>query len=216
MAEAMALARRVTRKGSVFLVDADSCCRRRSRWSAPGPLATGIDVVVAEGDLVEALQTHEAFAVVVQVPGADGGLRSPAELRAIATTAHDNNAQVIAAADLLALAVLVAPAQWGADIAVGTTQRFGVPLFYGGPHAGLPGRARGPGAADCPVGWSGFPGCRRHPGATARAADPGAAHPPGQGHVQHLHRAGAAGGGCVHVRGLPRPARPSSDRRRAA
>ncbi|MFT4218846.1 MAG: aminomethyl-transferring glycine dehydrogenase [Micropruina sp.] len=134
LAEAMALARRVTRKGSVFLVDAQvlpqtlAVVRTRA-------LATGVDVVVVDGDLVEALQTHEAFAIVVQVPGADGGLRSADELRAIAASAHDNNASVIAAADLLALTLVTSPAEWGADIAVGSTQRFGVPLFYGGPHA---------------------------------------------------------------------------------
>jgi glycine dehydrogenase len=134
VAEAMALARRVSGKGSVFLVDAQvlpqtlAVVRTRA-------LATGIDVVVVDDDLVEALQTHEAFAIVVQVPGADGGVRSPDELRAIAATAHDNNASVIAAADLLALTLLMAPGEWGADIAVGSTQRFGVPLFYGGPHA---------------------------------------------------------------------------------
>ena len=134
VAEAMALARRVTRKGSVFLVDAQvlpqtlAVVRTRA-------LATGIDLVVVDGDLVEALQTHEAFAIVVQLPGADGGLRTADELRAIAATAHDNNASVIAAADLLALTLITAPGAWGADIAVGATQRFGVPLFYGGPNA---------------------------------------------------------------------------------
>ena len=134
VAEAMALARRITRKGSVLLVDGavlpQTLAVVRTR-----ALATGIDVVVIEGDLVEALQTHEAFAVVVQVPGANGHLRTAAELRAIAATAHDNTASVIAAADLLALTLVTAPGDWGADIAVGTTQRFGVPLFYGGPHA---------------------------------------------------------------------------------
>ena len=135
VAEGMALARRVTRKGSVFLVDAQvlpqtlAVVRTRA-------LATGIEVVVVHGDLVEALQSHEAFAIVVQVPGADGALRGADELRAIAATAHDNNALVIAAADLLALTLVTAPGEWGADIAVGTSQRFGVPLFYGGPHAG--------------------------------------------------------------------------------
>ena len=134
VAEAMALARRVTRKGSVFLVDAQVLPQTLAVVRARA-LATGIDVVVVDGDLVEALQTHEAFAIVVQLPGADGGLRTADELRAIAATAHDNNASVIAAADLLALTLLTAPGQWGADIAVGSTQRFGVPLFYGGPHA---------------------------------------------------------------------------------
>ncbi len=122
VAEAMALARRVTRKGSVFLVDAQvlpqtlAVVRTRA-------LATGIDLVVVDGDLVEALQTHEAFAIVVQLPGADGGLRTADELRAIAATAHDNNASVIAAADLLALTLITAPGAWGADIAVGRPVR---------------------------------------------------------------------------------------------
>src|SRR5699024_5689017 len=51
--------------------------------------------------------------------------------------AHENNALVIAATDLLALTITAASASWGADVAVGSSQRFGVPLFYGGPHAGF-------------------------------------------------------------------------------
>ncbi|SER61619.1 glycine dehydrogenase [Propionibacterium cyclohexanicum] len=78
----------------------------------------------------------EAFAVVVQTPTVDGRMHSTDELRALAGAAHDAGALVIAAADPLALALVVPPGQWGADIAVGSTQRFGVPLFYGGPHAG--------------------------------------------------------------------------------
>ena len=135
VAEAMALAKRTVRKGSVLLVDPDvlpqtvGVLRTRA-------LAAGIDVVVAGDDLVEALQTHEAFAVVVQIPGASGRVRAVADLEAIARTAHDNGALVIAAADILSLTLLAAPATWGADIAAGSTQRLGVPLFYGGPHAG--------------------------------------------------------------------------------
>ena len=136
VAEAMSMARRLVRKGSVIVLDADTLPQTvavvRTR-----ALATGIEVVVAEGSLVEALQTHEAFAVVVQVPGADGGVKSVEELSAIAATAHANNAQVIAAVDLLGLTLMTPPGEWGADIAVGSSQRFGVPLFYGGPHAGF-------------------------------------------------------------------------------
>ena len=134
VAEAVALARRASRKGRVVVVDADllpqSLGVLRTR-----ALAAGIEVVVAETSLVEALQLHEAFAVVVQLPGTSGALRPVAELAAIAATAHDNGAQVIAACDPLALTLLTAPATWGADIVVGSTQRFGVPLFFGGPHA---------------------------------------------------------------------------------
>ena len=134
VAEAVAVARRQQRKGSVVLVDAgilpQSLAVVRTR-----AFALDAEVVVVD-DLVSGLQRHDAFAVVVQTPAADGSLRTIDELRTIAAKAHENNALVIAAADLLALTLLPAPAEWGADLAAGTTQRFGVPLFYGGPHAG--------------------------------------------------------------------------------
>ena len=134
VAEAVALARRTTRKGSVVLLDAgllpQSAAVVRTR-----ALALGYDVVEA-ADLVEGLQRHDAFAVVVQTPDADGRVRRLDELQLIAAKAHENGTTVIAAADLLALTLLTPPAEWGADVAVGTTQRFGVPLFFGGPHAG--------------------------------------------------------------------------------
>ena len=135
VAEAVAVAHRVSRKGGAVVVDANllpqSLAVLRTRC-----LATGIEVVVAEdGGLPDAVRTHQALAVVVQVPGADGRLPSAAELTELATLAHDNGAQLIAAVDLLALTLIGSAASWGVDIAVGSTQRFGVPLFYGGPHA---------------------------------------------------------------------------------
>ncbi|WP_284550364.1 aminomethyl-transferring glycine dehydrogenase [Aestuariimicrobium sp. T2.26MG-19.2B] len=134
-AEAMALCRRQVKKGAVFLVDSQvlpqTLAVLRTRAT---PL--DIEVVVAGDDLLESLRTHEVFGVLVQVPGLDGSLRPPEQLRAIADLAHDNGALVVAAADLLALTLVVPPGEWGADIAVGSSQRFGVPLFYGGPHAG--------------------------------------------------------------------------------
>ncbi|HSN43217.1 MAG TPA: glycine dehydrogenase (aminomethyl-transferring), partial [Propionibacteriaceae bacterium] len=135
VAEAVALARRSVRKGSVVVVDPQilpqSLAVVRTR-----AMSQGYDVVVAGDSLVESLQQHEAFAVVIQVPGVDGRLASTDELRAIASKAHENGALVIAAADLLALTLVTPPGEWGADVAVGSAQRFGVPLFYGGPHAG--------------------------------------------------------------------------------
>ncbi|GAB2486337.1 aminomethyl-transferring glycine dehydrogenase [Luteococcus sediminum] len=134
VAEAAGLARRTTRKGNVVLLDADilpqSAAVVRTR-----ALALGWEVVEAD-DLVSALQQHEAFVVVVQVPGTSGRVRPVEELRQIADKAHENGATVVAAADLLALTRLESPGSWGADVAVGSSQRFGVPLFYGGPHAG--------------------------------------------------------------------------------
>ncbi len=135
VAEAMAIAHRAAPKGGAVLVDPrilpQSLAVLHTRADA-----IGVEVVIADDDLVGALQTHEASALIVQVPGADGTLRSPDELTAITRTAHDNGALVVAAADLLALTLIVPPGEWGADIAVGSAQRFGVPLFYGGPHAG--------------------------------------------------------------------------------
>ncbi|MGL5405275.1 MAG: aminomethyl-transferring glycine dehydrogenase [Propionibacteriaceae bacterium] len=135
VAEAMAMTKRMTKKGEIILLDEDIFPQSEAVVRARAA-ATGIQVVKASGDLVAALQEHEAFAVVVQVPGASGHIRPVTELKAIADKAHENGAMVIAAADLLSLALVVPPAEWGADLAVGSTQRFGVPLFYGGPHAG--------------------------------------------------------------------------------
>jgi glycine dehydrogenase len=136
VAEAMTLARRSTKSGAVLLLDADalpqtvSVVRTRAR-------ALGIDVVVATGPLSAALDDVDPFAVVVQTPGASGRLASTAELAGVADKAHRSGALVIAACDLLALTLVTPPGEWGADIAVGSSQRFGVPLFYGGPHAGF-------------------------------------------------------------------------------
>lgn len=134
VAEAIGVARRSVRKGSVVVVDAGILPQSLGVVKTRAQ-AMGWEIVVAE-DLTEALLRHEAFAVVVQVPGTDGGVRSLDELTTIAAKAHENGALVIAAADLLLLTLIEAPASWGADIVVGSTQRFGVPLFYGGPHAG--------------------------------------------------------------------------------
>ncbi len=134
VAEAVAIAHRQHRKGDVVLVDAgvlpQTLAVLRTRTEA-----LGLEVVES-ADLLAGLADHAPFAVVVQTPAADGSLRTLGELERIADAAHAEQALVIAAADLLALTVLAAPADWGADIVAGSTQRFGVPLFYGGPHAG--------------------------------------------------------------------------------
>ncbi len=134
-AEAMALARRKVRKGSAIVVDPNVLPQTLGVLRTRGD-AIGIEIVVAGDSILETLQSTDAFAVLLQVPGADGNLPSVSTLTAIASKAHENGAMVIAAADLLALTMITPPGEWGADIAVGSSQRFGVPLFYGGPHAG--------------------------------------------------------------------------------
>jgi glycine dehydrogenase len=133
VAEAVALAHRVSKNRSRCLVDPglypQSLAVLRTRAEA-----LGLDVVLGSTDLDDDLEG--VFCVVVQLPTADGLVRSPLELRRIADAAHAAGALVVAACDILSLTVLESPATWGADVAVGSSQRFGVPLFYGGPHAG--------------------------------------------------------------------------------
>ena len=131
-AEAMALCRRNSSSSSHrFYVDADvlpqtiAVIRTRA-------LPMGLDVVVA--DLAGGLPDDGCFGVLIQDPGTSGRVRDHA---ALATQAHAAGALVVAATDLLALTLLRPPGEWGADIAVGSSQRFGVPLWFGGPHAGF-------------------------------------------------------------------------------
>ncbi|MGW8572174.1 aminomethyl-transferring glycine dehydrogenase [Streptomyces niveus] len=135
-AEAMALARRVGKvKDGVFLVDADALPQTVAVIRTRAEPA-GVDVVVA--DLADGISAEVAergvFGVLVQYPGASGAVR---DIRPVVEQAHELGAIVTVAADLLALTLLTSPGELGADIAVGTTQRFGVPMGFGGPHAGF-------------------------------------------------------------------------------
>ncbi|TWV22341.1 aminomethyl-transferring glycine dehydrogenase [Streptomyces albidoflavus] len=134
-AEAMALSRRVGKvKQGVFLVDADAFPQTVAVIETRAE-PTGVEVVVA--DLSEGIPAEVAergvFGVLLQYPGASGAVR---DLKPVIDAAHELGAVVTVAADLLALTLLTPPGQLGADIAVGTTQRFGVPMGFGGPHAG--------------------------------------------------------------------------------
>ncbi|PRX98756.1 aminomethyl-transferring glycine dehydrogenase [Allonocardiopsis opalescens] len=130
-AEAMTLARRADKRGrTAFAVDADTFPQTLAvlRTRAE-PL--GIDLVVA--DLSEGLPDADLFGILVQYPGASGAVR---DHRALLAAARERGAVGVVAADLLALTLLTPPGELGADVAVGSTQRFGVPMGYGGPHAG--------------------------------------------------------------------------------
>ncbi|MER5502778.1 aminomethyl-transferring glycine dehydrogenase [Streptomyces sp. NPDC002466] len=135
-AEAMALSRRVGKvKNGVFLVDADALPQTIAVIETRAE-PTGVEVVVA--DLSDGIPAEIAergvFGVLVQYPGASGAVR---DIRPVIERAHELGAVVTVAADLLALTLLTSPGDLGADIAVGTTQRFGVPMGFGGPHAGF-------------------------------------------------------------------------------
>ena len=133
-AEAMAMARRVSKsKSSRFFVDAD-CHPQTIAVVRTRAAPLGIDVVA--GDPYEAFGRDafdgDVFGVLVQYPGSSGALRDPS---AIVERVRAAKGLAIFAADLLALCLVEPPGAFGADVVVGSAQRFGVPMGFGGPHA---------------------------------------------------------------------------------
>jgi glycine dehydrogenase len=134
-AEAMALSRRMGKnKRGLFLIDADVLPQTIAVIETRA-VPTGVEVVVADlSDGIPAeIASREINGVLLQYPGASGAVR---DIKPVVDQAHELGALVTVAADLLALTLLKSPGELGADIAVGTTQRFGVPMGFGGPHAG--------------------------------------------------------------------------------
>ncbi|WMW79218.1 aminomethyl-transferring glycine dehydrogenase [Undibacterium cyanobacteriorum] len=132
-AEAMTLIQRVGKSNSnVFYVAHDVLPQTREIIETRAkPLGIEVRTLTAN----EALE-NECFGVLLQYPSVDGEIR---DYREFAAAVHAKGAMVIAAADLLALTLIEAPGTWGADVVVGNSQRFGVPLGFGGPHAGYMG-----------------------------------------------------------------------------
>ncbi|MFC0350907.1 aminomethyl-transferring glycine dehydrogenase [Undibacterium danionis] len=132
-AEAMTLIQRVGKSNSnVFYVAHDVLPQTREIIETRAkPLGIEVRTLTAN----EALE-NDCFGVLLQYPSVDGEIR---DYREFAAAVHAKGAMVIAAADLLALTLIEAPGTWGADVVVGNSQRFGVPLGFGGPHAGYMG-----------------------------------------------------------------------------
>jgi len=131
-AEAMTLCRRVQRRrdgGAVFFVS-ERCHPTTIAVVRSRADALGIDVVV--GDDSEAALGAETFGALLQYPTTDGAIL---DYEGFCRRAHEAKILVVVATDLLALTLLRPPGEFGADVAVGNSQRFGVPLGYGGPHA---------------------------------------------------------------------------------
>ncbi|PZE90729.1 glycine dehydrogenase (aminomethyl-transferring) [Curtobacterium sp. MCLR17_039] len=132
--EGMLLARRASKvKGDAFLVDADLLPQTRAlldhRADAVGITLRAFDAADGPSDD----QLDGAFGVILQYPGASGRIVDPSS---VIERVHAGGGIAVVAADLLAMTLLASPGDLGADVAVGTSQRFGVPLGFGGPHAG--------------------------------------------------------------------------------
>ena len=128
-AEAMALCQRMSKSKSLrFVVDSD-CLPQTIEVIKTRADPMGIQVEI--GDPADF--SGEAFGMLVQYPGASGEVR---DYRDIINKVHEQKGLVVMAADILSLVILQSPGSQGADVAIGSTQRFGVPLGFGGPHAG--------------------------------------------------------------------------------
>lgn len=132
-AEAMTLARRNSKSGDDAKFVIDSRVHPQTQAvviTRAKPLNIPVEVV----DLSSGYKMEDTFGVLLQYPDTFGELKDFSE---VISTAHSKGALVIMATDLLALTLIKTPGEWGADIAVGSAQRFGVPMGFGGPHAGF-------------------------------------------------------------------------------
>ena len=131
-AEAMTLLQRVGKSASKVFYVADDVLPQTLEVVRTRAEPIGVEVrVIAAGEIEKLEET--CFGVLLQYPGVNGEVR---DYRAAVEHLHAAGAMVVVAADLLALTMLEAPGAWGADVVVGNSQRFGVPLGFGGPHAG--------------------------------------------------------------------------------
>lgn len=133
-AEAMLMfhaARKADKKNSNKFFISDGCFPQTIDVILSRAVPQGIDVVIGDHNKLEL--TDDIFGILVQYPSCDGEIY---EYKELFNNAHSKNIFTSVAADIMSLAVLVPPGEFGADVAVGSTQRFGVPMGYGGPHAG--------------------------------------------------------------------------------
>jgi len=128
-AEAMAMLFRKSRRRDTFFVD-DNCHPQTVAVLRVRAEPLGITIRLGQHDKFQ--MDEDTFGVLVQYPGSDGIVQDFAPL---CTSVHDGGGHVVVAADLMSLLVLEAPGSFGADVVVGSSQRFGVPMGFGGPHA---------------------------------------------------------------------------------
>jgi glycine dehydrogenase len=131
-AEAMTLMHRATRGPANRLAVDEDVFAQTAAILATRAEPLGIEIVTA--DLRGGLPEGEFFGVIAQLPGASGRVTDWSKL---VETAHERGALVALGADLLAMTLIAPPGEFGADVAFGSAQRFGVPMGFGGPHAGF-------------------------------------------------------------------------------
>jgi len=130
-AEAMMMLERVDRRSDASTFFVSEHCHPQTIEVVKGRAEPiGVDVIVEDPE--HFVFGDDVFGCLLQYPTTDGAVR---DCRDVTTRAHEGDAYVAVAADLLSLTLLEAPGEWGADVVVGSTQRFGVPMGYGGPHA---------------------------------------------------------------------------------
>lgn len=130
-AEAMTLCQRMSKsKGKVFFVD-ENCHPQNIEVVQNRAASIDIEVIVGNPETAD-IASLDLFGILLQYPGSNGEI---ADFSGIAEAVHAKKGLVAMATDLLALTLLKTPGEMGADVAIGNSQRFGVPLGYGGPHA---------------------------------------------------------------------------------
>ena len=132
VAEAMTLMRRSSKsKSNRIFVDSDT---HPQTLAVMRTRAVPLDIELIEHDFTTGVPVGDYFGILLSYPGSSGAIR---DLRTAIAAAHEHEALAAVTTDLLALTVLESPGSMGADIAVGSAQRFGVPMGFGGPHAGF-------------------------------------------------------------------------------
>jgi glycine cleavage system P protein (glycine dehydrogenase) len=128
-AEAMTMLFRKSRNRDTFFIDVN--CHPQT-IAVVRSRAEPLGISIRVGDHRQFTMDEATFGVLVQYPGSDGAIL---DFRPLSNAVHDGGGHVVVAADLLSLLLLEAPAEFGADVVVGSSQRFGVPMGFGGPHA---------------------------------------------------------------------------------
>ncbi|MCA9481494.1 MAG: glycine dehydrogenase (aminomethyl-transferring), partial [Nitrospira sp.] len=130
-AEAMTMCRAVSQQPGMTFFVAEDCHPQIIAVLQTRAHPLGIAIQVGNPDSLN-FNNQDIFGILLAYPSTDGHIRSVAD---IARQANNAGTLVVASTDLLALTLLVPPGEWGADIAIGSSQRFGVPMGFGGPHA---------------------------------------------------------------------------------